>query len=154
MTLALWGVGIGIGGALVVSRLMRSLLFGVGVVDAVTFVTVPTLLACHCFFRQLYSGATRFPHRSQRIVAMRIRSDANGEVDFGISDSSSRDALNPLASLGGRLEGIGEILCLMHDLSVTELHDAHGVCRSPLVDDGVLRNPEIAFSEHSFDFET
>ena len=50
MTLALWGVGIGIGGALVVSRLMRSLLFGVGVTDTVTFFAVPTLLACVAFF--------------------------------------------------------------------------------------------------------
>ena len=50
MTLAFWGVGIGIGGALIVSRLMRSLLFGVGVTDAVTFVAVPTLLACIAFF--------------------------------------------------------------------------------------------------------
>ncbi len=49
MTLAFWGVGIGIGGALVVSRLMRSLLFGVGVTDLVTFVAVPTLLACIAF---------------------------------------------------------------------------------------------------------
>jgi predicted permease len=50
MVLALWGVGIGIGGALVVSRLMRSLLFGVGVTDVVTFVAVPALLACIAFF--------------------------------------------------------------------------------------------------------
>lgn len=50
MTLAFWGISIGIGGALVVSRLMRSLLFGVGVTDVVTFVAVPTLLACIAFF--------------------------------------------------------------------------------------------------------
>jgi predicted permease len=50
MTLALCGVGVGIGGALVVSRLMRSLLFGVGVTDVVTFVAVPALLACVAFF--------------------------------------------------------------------------------------------------------
>ncbi len=46
MNLAFWGVGIGIGGALIVSRLMRSLLFGVGVADVATFVAVPLLLAC------------------------------------------------------------------------------------------------------------
>jgi predicted permease len=50
MTLALWGIGIGIGGALLVNRLMRSLLFGVGVTDVVTFVAVPALLACVAFF--------------------------------------------------------------------------------------------------------
>ena len=50
MTLAFWGVGIGIGGALIVSRLMRSLLFGIGVTDVVTFVAVPTVLACIAFF--------------------------------------------------------------------------------------------------------
>jgi ABC-type antimicrobial peptide transport system permease subunit len=50
MTLAFWGVGIGIGGALVVSRLMRSLLFSVGVTDLVTFVAVPALLSCIAFF--------------------------------------------------------------------------------------------------------
>jgi len=49
MTLTFWGVGIGIGGALVVSRLMRSLLFGVGVTDVVTFVAVPAVLACIAF---------------------------------------------------------------------------------------------------------
>jgi predicted permease len=49
MTLAFWGVGIGIGGALLVSRLMRSLLFGVGSTDAATFLAVPTLLACIAF---------------------------------------------------------------------------------------------------------
>ena len=50
MTLALWGVAIGIGGALTVSRLMRSLLFGVGATDVVTFVAVPALLAGIAFF--------------------------------------------------------------------------------------------------------
>jgi len=49
MTLAFWGVGIGIGGALLVSRLMRSLLFGVGVNDVGTFVAVPALLGCIAF---------------------------------------------------------------------------------------------------------
>jgi ABC-type antimicrobial peptide transport system permease subunit len=46
MTLAFWGVAIGIVGALAVGRLMRSLVFGVGVTDVATFVTVPALLAC------------------------------------------------------------------------------------------------------------
>jgi predicted permease len=49
MTLAFWGVGIGIAGALTVSRLMRSLLFGVGSNDLVTFVSVPSLLASIAF---------------------------------------------------------------------------------------------------------
>lgn len=45
MILAIWGVAIGISGALLVGRLMRSLLFGVAVTDIATFVTVPALLA-------------------------------------------------------------------------------------------------------------
>jgi len=49
MSLAFWGVFIGIAGALVVGRLMRSLVFGVGVTDVVTFVAVPALLACIAF---------------------------------------------------------------------------------------------------------
>ncbi len=49
MTLAFWGVVIGIGGALIVSRLMRSLLFGVAATDAVTYIAVPALLACIAF---------------------------------------------------------------------------------------------------------
>jgi predicted permease len=49
MTLAFWGIAIGIGGAFVVSRLMRSLLFGVGATDVVTFIAVPTVLASIAF---------------------------------------------------------------------------------------------------------
>jgi predicted permease len=45
MTLAFWGVGIGISGALATTRLMRSLLFGVDATDLSTFVVVPLLLA-------------------------------------------------------------------------------------------------------------
>ena len=49
MAMSLWGIGIGIGGALVVSRLMRSLIFGVGITDTATFLAVPTLLVCTAF---------------------------------------------------------------------------------------------------------
>jgi putative ABC transport system permease protein len=53
MALALSGVAIGLAGALAISRLMRSLLFGVSAVDPFTFVaislvlTVVTLLASY-----------------------------------------------------------------------------------------------------------
>jgi hypothetical protein len=46
------------------------------------------------------------------------------------------------------------MLCLVHDLTVAELHDAHCVCWSPLVGDCVFRDPEITFSENSLDVET
>ena len=49
MTLAFWGVGIGILSALAVGRLMRSLLFGVGANDLLTFIAVPSLLASIAF---------------------------------------------------------------------------------------------------------
>jgi hypothetical protein len=67
--------------------------------------------------------------------------------------AASRDLLNPLAPPGGRLEGIREILCLAHDLSVAELHNTHCVCWSPLVRDCVFRDPEITVSENSLDVE-
>ena len=71
---------------------------------------------------------------------------------FGV-DAASRDLLNPLAPPGGRLEGIREILCLVHNLTVAELHNAHCVCWPPLVGDGVFRDPEITISENSLDVE-
>ena len=67
--------------------------------------------------------------------------------------AASRTLLNPLAPPGGRLEGIREILCLVHDLSVAELHNTHCVCWSPLVRDCVFRDPEITVSENSLDVE-
>ncbi len=38
--------------------------------------------------------------------------------------------------------------------TVAELHNAHRVCWSPLVGDCVFGDPEITFSENSFDVET
>ena len=67
--------------------------------------------------------------------------------------AASPNLLNPLAPPGGRLEGIREILCLMHDLSVAELHNTYCVGWSPLVRDGVFRNPEITVPENSPDVE-
>ena len=61
MTLALWGVCIGIGAAILVSRLMHSLLFGVEATDAVTYAAVPTLLAIIAFFAS-YIPARRATH--------------------------------------------------------------------------------------------
>ena len=67
---------------------------------------------------------------------------------------ASREPLNPLAPPGWRLEGIREILRLVHNLTVAELHNAHGVRRFPLVGDCVFRDPEVTFSENSPDVET
>jgi hypothetical protein len=58
-----------------------------------------------------------------------------------VKAAPSRDPLNPLAAPGRRLEGIREILCLVHDLTVAKLHNAHCVCGSPLVGDCVFRDP-------------
>jgi hypothetical protein len=69
-------------------------------------------------------------------------------------NAASRDPLNPLAPPGWRLEGIREILCLVHDLTVAELHNAHGVCRAALVRDCVFRDPEITVPDNSLDLET
>ncbi|MBZ5498757.1 MAG: ABC transporter permease [Acidobacteriia bacterium] len=44
VTLALFGAGIGLAGALALTRFMRSLLFGITATDGLTFAAVPTLL--------------------------------------------------------------------------------------------------------------
>src|SRR5271155_5355303 len=64
---------------------------------------------------------------------------------------ASPDLRYPLRPPGWCLEGIREILCLVHDLAVAELHNAHCVCWPPLVGDCVFRDPEITFSENSLD---
>ena len=45
MLLTMTGLGLGIGGALLVTRLMASLLFGVSATDPLTFIAIPLLLA-------------------------------------------------------------------------------------------------------------
>lgn len=67
-------------------------------------------------------------------------------------NTASRDPLT-IASPGRGHEGICEMLCLVPDLTVVELHDTHCVCWPALVGDGVSRDPEIAFSENWFDVE-
>jgi hypothetical protein len=64
------------------------------------------------------------------------------------------DPLNPLASPGWCFEGIREILCLVRDLTVAELHAANCIRWPPLVGDCVFRDPEITFPENSFDIKT
>ena len=84
----------------------------------------------------------------------RIRVDSRAGLYPGRRSAALRGSLDPLASPGWRFEGVGEVLCLVHDLTVAELHDAYGVCRSPLVGDGVFGDPEITFSDNSPDVET
>jgi putative ABC transport system permease protein len=49
MALVFIGVGLGLLGAIALTRLMSSLLFGVGARDPITFVSVATLLAMVAF---------------------------------------------------------------------------------------------------------
>jgi hypothetical protein len=62
--------------------------------------------------------------------------------------------LHPLAPPCRGIEGIREILSLVNNLAVAELHDAHCEGWSTLVCDGVFRDPEITFPENSLDVET
>jgi hypothetical protein len=59
-----------------------------------------------------------------------------------------------LAPPGGRLKGIREVLRLVHNFAVAKFHDAYSEGGSPLVVNGVFRDPEIAASYDSPDIET
>ncbi len=50
MSLTLMGIGAGLGGAFALTRLLASLLFGVGATDPMTFLWIPVLLAAVSFF--------------------------------------------------------------------------------------------------------
>ena len=69
-------------------------------------------------------------------------------------NAASCDPLNPLVLPRWRLEGIREILCLVHDPTVAELHNAHFVRWPPLVGDYVFRDTAVTFSENSLNVET
>ena len=73
---------------------------------------------------------------------------------LALSELFGLDLLNPQLAPVRCLEGIGEILCLVRNLSVAELHDAHCVCWPPLVGDCVFSNPEIPVPENPPDVET
>jgi hypothetical protein len=66
----------------------------------------------------------------------------------------SRGPLNPQASPGWRFEGIREILCLVYNLTVAELHNTHRVGWPILVGDGIFPGPEVGCSENSPDVKT
>jgi hypothetical protein len=60
-----------------------------------------------------------------------------------------------LATPRWRIEGIGEILRFMHDLTVAEFHNAHSEYGFPvLVGDCVFGDPEVILSENSLNIET
>jgi hypothetical protein len=92
----------------------------------------------------------------QRLSAVHLREQPRtvADLDQFRLDAALGDPLNPLAPPGWRLEGIREILCLVHNLTVAELHNTHCVCWSAVVGDCVFRDPKIAFPENSLDVET
>jgi hypothetical protein len=88
------------------------------------------------------------------IASLRLPTGRLGLNRMSADGDVSRDPLNPLAPPIRCLEGVCEILCLVHDLTVAKIHNAHRECWSPLVSDYVFGDPEITFSEDSPDVET
>jgi len=68
LTLAGAGILAGLSGAIALTRVMTSLLFGVSALDAVTFFRSSDTRAC-CFRRDRDSGAPRHPSGSRRRAA-------------------------------------------------------------------------------------
>ena len=68
MALALAGVAVGLGAALLLTRAMRSLLFEVGAADPLTFLSVPARAARRRPRRVLPAGASRRRHRSRDVA--------------------------------------------------------------------------------------
>jgi hypothetical protein len=62
--------------------------------------------------------------------------------------------MSPLPPPCRRLEGAREVLRLVHDLAVAELHNAHRVPVAPLVRDCLFRDPELPVTENPLDLET
>ena len=72
VALAAVGIAVGIAGALLASRALSSLLFGVGGTDATTYAVVATLLAAGRADRDVAAGPARRPGRS-RTTAARLK---------------------------------------------------------------------------------
>ena len=87
------------------------------------------------------------PDVHQQVAASTQRDRCRGGVPR--LNAALNVELNPLASPVRRLEGVREILCLVYDLAVAELHNAHCICRAFLVGDCVFRNPEVTTAEYS-----
>jgi predicted lysophospholipase L1 biosynthesis ABC-type transport system permease subunit len=89
--LALWGAGIGVGGAILLSRFMASLLFGVRPIDPITFAGAPLLLI-------LVALAASFipAHRATKVGPMAVRvtmplTQTSNSVEQQEERRSSRD---------------------------------------------------------------
>ncbi len=72
--LAVGGVAIGVAGAVLLTRLMRTLLFGVAPTDALTFSVIPLLLIAISLARNFNPGAPCIPGRSGGMPALRLNS--------------------------------------------------------------------------------
>jgi hypothetical protein len=85
------------------------------------------VLICRLLFTNAPSMSDLAIRRNRPVV--RISVVAN--LHQSCLNAASRDLLNPLAAPGRRLEGICEILCLVHDLTVTKLHNANCMLVAP-----------------------
>ena len=85
LVLSLIGVAIGIAGAFALTRLLRTLLFGVTPTDAVTFIAVPAFLLFVALRRLLHPGAPRNEGRS--VGGAEIRIEDGRSLDLVVIES-------------------------------------------------------------------
>ena len=114
---------------------------------------------CFCMLGAVRLSWRVIPYGLRRWSGLRRRRPAQLSNSSRLAESELNmyflfHPLDPLRAPDRRREGICKILCFMHHLAVSELHDTHREGRLPLVSDYVLADPEISPAQHAPNLKT